>query len=1278
MRYLKLSFYIQLLLTLSMGGIQAQEISFDDLAISTYLEANEKEIGNVRDIVKGPEGFIWLATSKGIIRYDGEIFRRFDLENTASFRGEFFTNIEVYKGQVLVIERSGVYVFNDLTFVDYLPNRQFELDAITHLAIHGDDQLFYVRNRRLYKVADGEMTEIQSFGEEVIGVYEGIDGAIWLFNGEGRLIKIKNGSVLVELQLDDYSTVSTLIEFEEGKLLYSKDLVRGITLYDGQRIKPFMIEEHRAYLSEISVSEFKRTDDGDVYFSSNYGLHKWNGEEIETFQQYYGQGQRRLTSVYLEGDRIWLGREQGLTKLEYRGYRHLLPKTANRQASVITTALIETNVGEYLVGLNGSGLVKATDNDWIPLSNRDILGEVIYSLYQNEKGIYVGSNDGAFLAQLDGNQIRLIRQLGDEVTYYFQPYDDEKFLVSSWSPTTGERVYLMDESGEKKFIENQVNLRVNWHQITENGLLIGSRNGVYLYRNDELELLDEKKGVPVQRYSSIFYNSNNGNAWMGSIGSGIVLMTTDSVQVFNTQNGFPTNEISSIMTRDERYFYVADRDGIFMLDAERISQNSSSSRLSFDYLYNKFNTTTTNIGFPNAIINSEGKLLYASRLGVVQYDPTFESQDEVIVLPEFVRIEDASKKNGRIIIPAGRSGFEIDYTVINFDPTRQTSFEYKLEGYDDDWIKAGQRRTAFYTSLPAGDYKFKLRVIDSLGNVIESQKEIEFTKKQYWYLLWPMRLLYLLALIILIRLFYVRRLASIRRQNTRLNKLVDHKTKELQELNASLEDKVIERTSELTNLNKDLTESEERFRKVIDGSTNGMILVKDDGEIVMHNASAAQTFGYESGGLDGMKIEELVPKRTTKEHATLRKSYYSDRRKRFMGKDADLTARRRDGSEIPVQVGLSPLKIKRKNYTLAVIVDMTERVKSEQAIKEREEQLRYALEASEDGIFDWNLDDERIMFSPALYNMLGFEDREFDSTAKEIDILIHPDDKFDHSLNAYKSKAQSGDHLFDDEFRMLRKDGSAIWVRLQAKVVESDLNSNPTRLVGTIANITEQKRKAQEILDAILATEDNERSRISKEIHDGLQQMLTITALNLSMAKKESDKLGERAKEKFETGWEYLQNSIAESRSVAHRMMPKAIVDYGLVSACESLIDEINESADDTIFQFQHNFGDDRIPNSSLEVSFYRILQESLNNIIKYAKAKKVLVQLKKYDDILMMTIEDDGVGFDTKNVKAGFGIKGMQNRIGAIGGSIDIESTPGRGTMVTVQISNDKILANV
>jgi PAS domain S-box-containing protein len=347
------------------------------------------------------------------------------------------------------------------------------------------------------------------------------------------------------------------------------------------------------------------------------------------------------------------------------------------------------------------------------------------------------------------------------------------------------------------------------------------------------------------------------------------------------------------------------------------------------------------------------------------------------------------------------------------------------------------------------------------------------------------------------------------------------------------------------------------------------------------------------------------------------------------------------------------------------------------ALEESKATYCYALEASNDCIWDWDLDTDTIELSVGLYKMLGYEPDEFPQSRQEINKRTHPDDLESRDKEEYLPKLRKNKkRLFQNEYRLRTKGGNYKWFKVKGQVVERNDKNEISRVIGTYTDITAEKRKNYEIMEAVLKTEDAERRRISKDIHDGLQQTLTVSLLNFEYIKKEVVNLGEEAQSKYRVGCEYLHKSITDSRVVAYSLMPQAIVDFGLVSSCEYLAELMNKTVDQTHFSFIHNLGNTRIENQQLEITLYRIVQEAINNIIKYAKASNVDIQLKNYDDIILLTIEDNGVGFDPKTVKFGLGLKNIQNRLEPINGMFEINSRPKHGTTIIVEIEKSNLLS--
>lgn len=212
--------------------------------------------------------------------------------------------------------------------------------------------------------------------------------------------------------------------------------------------------------------------------------------------------------------------------------------------------------------------------------------------------------------------------------------------------------------------------------------------------------------------------------------------------------------------------------------------------------------------------------------------------------------------------------------------------------------------------------------------------------------------------------------------------------------------------------------------------------------------------------------------------------------------------------------------------------------------------------------------------------------------------------------------------------------------------------------------------KQQELRNkAIIEAEEKERIRIAKDLHDGIGQQLSALKMNLS-ALENNISLDANQKHKMDLLLNLADEAAKEVRSVSHQMMPNALIRSGLTTAVREFVNKL--SATDAIkIDLEIIRLNERL-DATAETILYRILQESVSNIIKHAKASHISIQLVKHPQHLNMMIEDNGIGFNaeaTLNSAGGIGLKNMLSRVQFLNGSIDFDSTPGRGTTVNISI---------
>jgi two-component system, NarL family, sensor kinase len=206
---------------------------------------------------------------------------------------------------------------------------------------------------------------------------------------------------------------------------------------------------------------------------------------------------------------------------------------------------------------------------------------------------------------------------------------------------------------------------------------------------------------------------------------------------------------------------------------------------------------------------------------------------------------------------------------------------------------------------------------------------------------------------------------------------------------------------------------------------------------------------------------------------------------------------------------------------------------------------------------------------------------------------------------------------------------------------------------------------------AVLQGQNDERTRLAKDLHDGLGSILSGVKYSFSNI-KDTLVITPATGEAFDRSMCMLDRSISELRRVAHNMMPEALARFGLDTALKDFCHSVEQTGALQLTYQSFEIREGSIPALTAG-AVYRIIQELVNNILKHAGATKALVQLVRKDDTLSITVEDNGRGFDTSILENndGTGYLNLRNRVEYLNGTIDIQTAPDKGTSVNIEISN-------
>lgn len=227
--------------------------------------------------------------------------------------------------------------------------------------------------------------------------------------------------------------------------------------------------------------------------------------------------------------------------------------------------------------------------------------------------------------------------------------------------------------------------------------------------------------------------------------------------------------------------------------------------------------------------------------------------------------------------------------------------------------------------------------------------------------------------------------------------------------------------------------------------------------------------------------------------------------------------------------------------------------------------------------------------------------------------------------------------------------------------------SDITEKIVLQEKLEEQRiKKQQEITDAVITAEEKERQQIGRELHDNVNQILASSQLYLRMAK--NTELNE-PHPLIDGVNKFINIAINEIRNLSHSLISPFIEEYDLSDAIDHLIEIISRSSE-LIFHKEIKGVDENMISKKLKLAIYRIVQEQVNNILKYASARNIHIKLIQENTQLLLSIKDDGVGFDPSKKASGIGLMNIRTRASLFNGEVSIISSPGNGCELRVSFN--------
>ncbi len=353
---------------------------------------------------------------------------------------------------------------------------------------------------------------------------------------------------------------------------------------------------------------------------------------------------------------------------------------------------------------------------------------------------------------------------------------------------------------------------------------------------------------------------------------------------------------------------------------------------------------------------------------------------------------------------------------------------------------------------------------------------------------------------------------------------------------------------------------------------------------------------------------------------------------------------------------------------LGVTKDITERKQAETAVRVSEEKYRTLVEQAADSIALYNSDGLLLDTNTSASRLLGYSREEFNGMSLS-DVLL-PEEIAENPVQF--DVLSSGISTVKIR-RMRRKDGTVVITEVRSQQLPDG------RFLSVIRDMTERIKAEEELKSSYKAVRsltahlqnirEEERTNIAREIHDELGQQLTVLKMDVAWLNKRFQGTDEKVNQRLKDLLIMLDETVQSVRRISSQLRPSLLDDLGLTAAMEWQLGEFEKRAG---IKTSFNAPNEEIPiPESSKTALFRIFQESLTNVVRHSGAKKLAVTLKESDSSLVMTITDNGKGFDPLKVaeKRTLGILGMKERTEMIGGTYEINSIPDQGTSVIVSV---------
>lgn len=483
--------------------------------------------------------------------------------------------------------------------------------------------------------------------------------------------------------------------------------------------------------------------------------------------------------------------------------------------------------------------------------------------------------------------------------------------------------------------------------------------------------------------------------------------------------------------------------------------------------------------------------------------------------------------------------------------------------------------------------------------------------------------------------------------------------------------------NDIKNKEQELEEAQKKYEKLMNTLPQGVMLINPDGRIESCNKRGVEIFGLTEEQVLGKELVNAAWKAIRADGTPFPYTEFPaivSLQTGFPQRNVVIGIYRADGSLVWISINSEALLHPGQFEPYAAVIsytDITDSKKTEEELRKSNERFYHVSKVTSDAIWDIDLTVNQIYRSGAFRHLSGYTPDQIDADLSWWFNKVHVDDR-------ERVKAKLDQHIrqglerWHDEYRFECADGTYKFLLDSGIILYK--GGKPVRIMGAIKDLTEKKKLEKQLMDeqaqwhkaitqATIDAQEREKTNISRELHDNVNQILMSSKLFMDTAKR----MPEQCTELLDKAIEYQMLALQEIRKISKSLSTTNIKTVGIKESVGDIVNNMKLLQQlEVDFIFNERVEDKLLDDQKLML--FRIIQEQTNNIIKYAAAKTVQIMINEANNIVRLVISDDGVGFDTtdKSTK-GIGFLNIISRADVYNGKVTIISSPGNGCTLEI-----------